>query len=218
MDAKLSEIVLQWGRSHPAAEMPQECLRAALEERFNGAAAIRLRKCGCPDERNRTIGSSMGRSHPAAEMVVFGSTIQAIPHPFHGAAAIRLRKYSDIGKHRVGGAASMGPQPSGCGNAWRERTLKGSYFASMGPQPSGCGNDRRGDDHNDRLLASMGPQPSGCGNASDVWLVGATVHASMGPQPSGCGNGALAAGESAIGKLQWGRSHPAAEITAGDQL
>ena len=130
---------------------------------------------------------------------------------FNGAATFRLRKAEPIRRPRRRPAASMGPQPFGCGRLKGHAAAWTQCAASMGPQPFGCGR---------RLLTRLRPQ------GRDRFNGAATFRLRKGPRRGSTRrrrpsfNGAAtfrlrkAAGQAAhelILPLQWGRNLSVAE-------
>ena len=211
-------------------------LGSQYHSRFNGAATFRLRKVltqfRCKDlsyqlQWGRNLSVAEG-SRPAALFLFH-------PTRFNGAATFRLRK-AELGHQVVDDpAASMGPQPFGCGRRITARPSPPVPHASMGPQPFGCGRAVRSIWRPSGLRlqwgrnlsvaegpvvargghlpdASMGPQPFGCGRTTTTKKKSRPRSASMGPQPFGCGRlGIGRRGPRRGDQLQWGRNLSVAE-------
>ena len=166
--------------------LPEPCLRR-LRTCFNGAATFRLRKGELWSRKTSKVPRFNGAATFRLRKGVVGVADFYTAMGFNGAATFRLRKAEWVGAASARHAASMGPQPFGCGRErdlvierrdlelqWgrnlsvaegggQGRPLGHVSFASMGPQPFGCGRRAISLSSIRKDIASMGPQPFGCG-------------------------------------------------------
>ena len=161
--ARMGRVLLQWGRNLSVAEGRLHWTAPESHSCFNGAATFRLRKvAAAPNSPSSARGLQWGRNLSVAE----GS----------GRWCGRAR-----------GAASMGPQPFGCGRgrrrldtveagrrfngaatfrlrkACRSRFLSIRMELQWGRNLSVAEGESCAGNLTGTLIASMGPQPFGCG-------------------------------------------------------
>ncbi len=158
--------------------------------RFNGAAALLLRKCEDRTHRAMPHFASMGPQHCCC-----GNRPTSGPPQLYA-------------------AASMGPQHCCCGNRIGKGRSERNYSASMGPQHCCCGNGALPATRLRPDQASMGPQHCCCGNAAP------SDQSSIGQPMLQWGRSIAAAEMDSAARcycdlimLQWGRSIAAAEMS-----
>ena len=175
------------------------------QDGFNGAATFRLRKAARPqalkpNAKPASMGpqpfgcgrdkfAHAGRLNRALQWgrnLSVAEGVGAVPALYAGGLLQWGRNLSvaegrplHLSHDRA--AASMGPQPFGCGRALEPSDPACRRQASMGPQPFGCGRVKVRNVELDNRHASMGPQPFGCGRQAQP-----VYHR----QARGCFNGA----------------------------